>query len=208
MLYYNKGDLIMKKVFLSVLISTIVSLLFMEPTSLNANTSIDSEEENHREELREIWDDYRVDDTNSLMNFTTMGCTGPDLCLEPIDGGGEPDPSINDTGNILIALDSITDHVGLVADRYNVIEAHPNNPNGGVDYRENSWTDRYDYVKGLEVIGASDSSKQNAVNYAASQYGDPYSLATTRESESEWYCSKLVWRAWYEQGYDGMATFF
>lgn len=136
-----------------------------------------------REELRRIWDDYGIDSKYSMS------------IVPYID-------SIGGNGDILIALDSITDHVGIVKDTFTVIEAHPDNPNGGVDYRDNDWPSRYNSIKGLKVDGASSSKKSNAVKYAMTQIGKPYSLTTTHWTEDKWYCSKLVWRAWYEQGYD------
>jgi uncharacterized protein YycO len=109
---------------------------------------------------------------------------------------------IGTTGDILIALDSITDHVALVVDSYLVIEAHPDNPGGVVAYRENNWKARYEEIKGMKVSGANGIERNNAVNYAEAQLGEEYTLATTHWTEDSWYCSKLVWRAWYEQGYD------
>lgn len=87
-------------------------------------------------------------------------------------------------------------------DTYTVIEAHPDNPGSVVAYRDNNWKIRYNKIKGLYVKGATTTQKTNAVKYAEAQLGDPYSLATTRWTEDKWYCSKLVWRAWYNQGFD------
>lgn len=137
----------------------------------------------HRAELRAIWDSYSANDTNTVaMQMKTS--------------------SIGGCGDILLALDSITDHVGIVVDSYTVIEAHPDNPNKGVDYRDNNWPSRYNRIKGLQVDNSTSSEKSNAVAYADKQIGKPYNLLTTHWTEDEWYCSKLVWRAWYEQGYD------
>lgn len=138
----------------------------------------------HRKELRDIWDNYPAE--NKLVpNREDPGFTG-----------------IGNRGDILIALDSITDHVAIVKDMYTVIEAHPDNPGSVVAYRDNNWKTRYKKIKGLYVKGATTTQKTNAVKYAEAQLGDPYSLATTRWTEDKWYCSKLVWRAWYNQGFD------
>lgn len=190
----------MKKISLLGML-LVLGLLLSTPITIQAKKE-KSEEEKQREELREVWDSYQPVETVEMSMMAMSECIGPEFCLDPGDGGGEPDPTIYDTGNILIALDSITDHVGLVVDRYEVIEAHPDNPNGGVDYRDNDWGSRYDDIKGLEVINASDTAKENAVAYAEAQYGEPYTMATTHWTTDKWYCSKLVWRAWYEQGYD------
>lgn len=148
-------------------------------------TQFNSIELEARNELREIQDNYPVEDSRVEPYINDPGYTG-----------------IGTTGDILIALDSITDHVGIVQDTYTVIEAHPKNPNGGVDYRSNDWKSRYSKIKGLYIPKASSTNKKNAVSYAKSQIGEPYNLFADRWGTSDWYCSKLVWRAWYEQGFD------
>ncbi|MCA1031370.1 hypothetical protein LCL95_10065 [Bacillus timonensis] len=145
-----------------------------------------SVEEQHRAELREMWDKHvAVNQTNEEagMYGEVPGYTG-----------------IGSRGDILIALDSITDHVAIVEDAYVVIESHPNNPGGNVAYRDNNWKERYNEIKGLRVSPASSSQKSSAVSYAANQIGEPYVFNTDRWSTNEWYCSKLVWRAYYQQG--------
>ena len=37
-----------------------------------------------------------------------------------------------------------------------------------------------------------------ATEYARAQKPDTYSVATSKNNESEWYCSKLVWRSYME----------
>lgn len=182
-------------------------LLTMSQTSVNVSANEElTEEEKQREELREIWDDYQA--TTSSLEMTTMAIAcGPDICLEG-DGGGEPDPTTHDPGNIMMALDSITDHVGIIKDRYYIIDAHPANSNGGVDYTPNNWETRYNELKGLVVIGATAEEKAAAVSYATQQIGEPYDITSGHWTEDEWYCSKLVWRAWYEQGYDIEGRYF
>lgn len=177
-----------KRTLIGVVITTFFTISSMTVVSVNASevendiTNASSINAEHRAELREIWDDYMVDNSikNPLPNRTSIG----------------------GTGDILMALDSITDHVGIVVDSYTVIEAHPDNPNEGVDYRDNNWTSRYNHIKGIKVDNATSTQKSNAVSYADDQIGDEYSLTTTHWTEDKWYCSKLVWRAWYEQGYD------
>lgn len=51
------------------------------------------------------------------------------------------------------------------------------------------------------VKGAPDSAYINAVNYAKNQIGEPYKLKTTLGNTTEWYCSKLVFKAWELAGY-------
>lgn len=187
----------MKKKFMFV---TLTLILVFSCTAVFANDTVEKVayevndlkdiEQQQRMELRAIWNKYNVSSKSPAI---------------PSSMTRRPDPGytgIGSKGDILIALDSITDHVAIVKDTYIVIEAHPKNPNGGVDYRDNNWTERYSRIKGMSVSGASSSEKTDAVDYAEGEIGDPYSLATTHWTTDQWYCSKLVWRAWYEQGYD------
>lgn len=86
--------------------------------------------------------------------------------------------------------------------QYTVIEANIKAPYDGVQYRDNNWPQRYDKFKGLRVVNSTVSNRRNASNYAENQLNKPYSIVANRWSEDIWYSSKLVWRAWYEQGYD------
>lgn len=55
------------------------------------------------------------------------------------------------------------------------------------------------------VIGATNSTKNNAINFCISQLGKSYSLDFAKDtsiSEFDWYCSELVWAAFYNQGID------
>lgn len=143
--------------------------------------------EEQRVELREIWDDHQVEvERDKTENATSLNYTG----------------AIGHHGDILIALDSITDHVGLVKDSYVVIESHPDNPGGDVAYRDNNWGTRYNEIKGMEVKNASWTNQSEAIDYAEDQLGEPYNIWSGRWSTDEWYCSKLVWRAYYSQGID------
>lgn len=51
------------------------------------------------------------------------------------------------------------------------------------------------------VKGAPDSAYIKAVNYAKVQIGELYKLKTSLSNTSEWYCSKLVYKAWQSAGY-------
>lgn len=179
----------MKKTFLSLV--TVGCVLFggFVTVSAEENTStqnLDPQEqeilEEQRVELRGMWDDHKVD-PNIVQPFG-------------VDPGYK---GIGSIGDILIALDSITDHVAIVKDSYTVIEAHPDTDN--VAYRDNNWGERYDEIKGLRV-STSSTNKSKAVQYAEAQLGEPYSLFATRNQSSKWYCSLLVWRAYKEQGID------
>jgi uncharacterized protein YycO len=167
----------------------LVFSIFSQPVFASSLESSTKNEEKvilkeQRAELREMWDNHQVEVTE----FQTLG----------IDPGYT---GIGSKGDILIALDSVTDHVAIVKDTYTVIEAHPDNPNG-VNYRDNNWKERYSEIKGMRVDGATTTNKTNAVNYATAQLYEPYSIFSGRWTESDWYCSKLVWRAWYNQGFN------
>lgn len=153
--------------------------------------------ENQRRELREMWNEYSVE-LDKVDKLPLSEHNYKNILFGPDPGF----TGIGSTGDILIALDTITDHVGIVVDKYTVIEAHPDNPNGGVDCRDNNWKTRYNSIKGLYVKGANNMDCTNAVDYCEKQIGEPYNVLSGRWSEDEWYCSKLVWRGWYEQGYD------
>ena len=64
--------------------------------------------------------------------------------------------------------------------------------------------DRYDIKDAhiLRVKNASDTIKQNAVNFCANQIGKDYMLdfqKDTSSTEADWYCSELVWAAYKNQ---------
>lgn len=165
----------------------LISTSFAQATSESEWEGYTPEElkilEEQRKELRDMWDKYPVVQNHQPRLKTLQGSMGK-------------------CGDILIALDSLTDHVGLVQNGAHVIEAHPDNPNHGVAITLNCWPYRYKKIKGLEVEGAKDYQKADVVAYAEEQVGEPYDLFSGRWSENAWYCSKLVWRAWYREGYD------
>ncbi|MBN4050715.1 MAG: hypothetical protein COA82_11230 [Alkaliphilus sp.] len=174
-----------KRLIISCCVLVLLSANFVTVYAEKNASEMERIEREHREELRTMWDSHDVEISVKSIRLVDPGYTG-----------------IGSKGDILIALDSITDHVAIVKDAYIVIEAHPDNPNGGVDYRANDWISRYSEIKGLRVSGTSSSEKSEAVSYAENQIGEPYSLATTHWTTDKWYCSKLVWRAWYNQGFD------
>lgn len=57
----------------------------------------------------------------------------------------------------------------------------------------------------LRVNDATDEQKQKAVEFCISQLGSSYNLDfahDTSEDEEDWYCSELVWAAYYNLGID------
>jgi uncharacterized protein YycO len=160
----------------------------------NLNTELTKEEKQilkeQRAELRELWDQYPVE-INKKDKSSVQAASAQ------LSG------SIGSKGDILMALDSITDHVAIVKDSYTIIEAHPDTDD--VAYRSNDFPARYDDIKGLRV-STTYSKKSGAVSYAERQLGEPYTLFTTRNSTDSWYCSKLIWAAYMSQGIDLEST--
>lgn len=108
-------------------------------------------------------------------------------------------------GDILISFRAKTGgfahgHAGILSTtKDKVIEALPK---PGVVHQSASkyWStvpDEQQYY----VKNAPDKAYINAVNYAMKQVGDPYKLKTTIGNESQWYCSKLVYKACKSAGY-------
>lgn len=59
-----------------------------------------------------------------------------------------------------------------------------------------------DSVIAMRVNNTSASQALTAVQYARQFVGKPFSFIVTRNTSENWYCSKLVWRAWQSQGKD------
>lgn len=119
---------------------------------------------------------------------------------------------IGSYGDILVTLDGLSigslawagGHAGLVEDSNTVIECFGNKGNlNGVRRWPNDWAIRYDGVNGLRVNGATLAKYQAAKAEGGKHVGKPYNYnffyITTTNS---FYCSQLVWRAWYNQGFD------
>lgn len=67
----------------------------------------------------------------------------------------------------------------------------------------NDWKTRYSSPHGYWVTSAESGDYQAAAKYAESQMYDPYSIDFwDKYRTDEFYCSSLVWRAWYNQGED------
>ncbi|AIM16138.1 hypothetical protein HW35_07385 [Bacillus sp. X1(2014)] len=113
--------------------------------------------------------------------------------------------ALGTNGDILITYDNKTSgwnhgHAAIVRwDNSYVIEAWPN---AGVRYYTNNWKSRFTTWKGLWVSGADGADYDYAEYYARLQHGDPYSVAYGKYQDSYWYCSLLVWKAWYQAGFD------
>lgn len=63
----------------------------------------------------------------------------------------------------------------------------------------------------MRVFGATDEQINNAVNFCINELGSSYKLDFAKDysaNETDWYCSELVWAAYYNQGYDLEINFY
>ena len=51
-------------------------------------------------------------------------------------------------------------------------------------------------------VKASPQQKEKAVSYCRSQIGSPFHILSPQTEDGLWYCSKLIWFAFYKQGID------
>ncbi|WP_048602047.1 YiiX/YebB-like N1pC/P60 family cysteine hydrolase [Rubeoparvulum massiliense] len=73
-------------------------------------------------------------------------------------------------------------------------------PKTGVQYFTNDWKAK-SKVYGLWVKGATTTKYKNAASYAQNQIGKKYNWNFVNKfATDKFYCSQLVWRAWYNQG--------
>jgi uncharacterized protein YycO len=127
---------------------------------------------------------------------------------------------IGTAGNVLVTLDgssssSLIGHAGIVSDEVPegkkenrntlVVESFPkdkNHPDGVYHYR-NNWAIRYKTVKGMHISGADTVAYRTAAQDARFQIGKPYNWNfLSKKRVDRFYCSQLVWRAWYNRGRD------
>jgi len=109
------------------------------------------------------------------------------------------------TGNYLVTTDGwvgqipLPGHAGMVYSSSLTIESFAD----GVNWHLYShWEDDYDKVFEY-YVNAYGNQPVYAVQYATQQIGDPYNYNFFNVlNEDKFYCSQLVWRAWYEAGYD------
>lgn len=108
-------------------------------------------------------------------------------------------------GDILITYDNETSgwnhgHAAIVRKNNDyIVEAWPKE---GVRVYKNNWGNRFDSAYKFYVKGADDTDFNNAQKYAYSQLGKPYQLNVQKHFTDAYYCSQLVWKAWYEQDFD------
>lgn len=128
----------------------------------------------------------------------------PDSLQEGVTRSIYPTYNRGETGNYLVTTDGISSlpvpgHAGLIYTQNLCIESFAE----GVGWYINDWDTR-GYGNVFEYkVNYSGSAATNAALYAQIQVGDPYNYNFFNVwTESKFYCSQLVWRAWYNQGYD------
>lgn len=149
------------------------------------------------ENLRQNWDKRKAEVQKALKG---------EASLQAVAG------CIGSYGDILVTLDGLSigssawagGHAGLVEDSNTVIECFGNKGDlNGVRRWPNDWANRYNGVNGLRVNSATLANYQAAKAEGGKHVGKPYNYnffyITTTNS---FYCSQLVWRAWYNQGFD------
>jgi uncharacterized protein YycO len=120
---------------------------------------------------------------------------------------------IGQPGDILVTLDGTSagfewagGHTGIVSDVPGyVVEAFGNKSlsQNGVRHWVNDWKTRYKKVKALWVKGAKAEDYAYVATYNRQQLGKKYNYNFFNiKTTSRFYCSQLVWRAWYNRGWD------
>lgn len=140
-----------------------------------------------RDYMLKNWDKYQVnvDEKNSLSQQNIMKSSGGSRYKK---------------GDIVTSFDSPTGHAALAISGTEIIESRPKS---GVAIQPNNFNLIYNKVKGARVKDASRSEKNRAVSYARDQLGEPYNHNLLNKWKvNKWYCSQLVWRAYWEQGID------
>lgn len=121
--------------------------------------------------------------------------------------------AIGNPGDILVTLDGTSSgfewaggHTGIVSNMSGyVVESYGNQRLGsnGVRHWVNDWKTRYTKVKALWVDGAKANDYTYVAAYNREQIGKAYNYNFFNISTTDrFYCSQLVWRAWYNRGWD------
>ncbi len=91
------------------------------------------------------------------------------------------------------------------SDNYFLLSASNQVEDGGIKVGHDKiigyWADATETAV-YRVSNASAAARQGAINYSLQFKGKPFSFFTSRTSNSEFYCSKLVYRGWLSQGYE------
>lgn len=112
---------------------------------------------------------------------------------------------IGQTGDILVTPNSVTGSLSGHAGIINLWHKYTTEsyPNDGVQRRDNNWKTRYAKVICGEPKNVPVGPGLAAARYAESRKGFGYNWSFGNKwTTDRFYCSQLVWRAWYNQGYD------
>lgn len=120
--------------------------------------------------------------------------------------------SIGTCGDVLVTpinvLEAATTGRGSYSGHAAIVDSNPDYtiesmPNDGVQRRPNDWKTRYSKVVGGRVVGGTKEKADAATSYAANKIGSSYNwYFYDKLTEDSFYCSQLVWRAWFDQGID------
>ncbi|WP_054950669.1 YiiX/YebB-like N1pC/P60 family cysteine hydrolase [Numidum massiliense] len=122
--------------------------------------------------------------------------------------------SIGSKGDILVTLSGsssgssawVGGHAGIVSEvPGKVVESFGNKgkSNNGVRHWPNNWKNRYKKVKALGVRKSTGGDVTYAASYARGKIGKPYNYNFWNvKTVNSFYCSQLVWRAYYNRGFD------
>jgi hypothetical protein len=128
------------------------------------------------------------------------------------DGSGTntlPFTSFED-GDMIVTGGTATGHAGEWDSRYyrgslydSCVWSANVTPVNGVQREAPRKYRAYDYAWALWVPSLNAAKREEARTYAQAQYGEPYDIASSKTSQTRWYCSKLLWSSYrYTSGLD------
>jgi uncharacterized protein YycO len=205
----------MRKICLFTLATLITLFTFMLPSQSNAATidfnkiklSLQAKKETYLQ--RHYWSN-QLPTEQIKQEAAEKQVTIKDKQMESLFVSGN---AIGEPGDILVTLDGTSSgfewaggHAGIVSDVPGyVVESFGNKKQGlnGVRHWVNDWKTRFKKVKALWVKGAKAQDYAYVATYNRQQIGKSYNynffnITTT----SRFYCSQLVWRAWYNRGWN------
>lgn len=197
-----------------IFFTTTVKALSSDSTVESQNQIIEKSEKD-AQNLIENWDKIEVESPEKVEKFNQ----------ERLDYLQEINPQVNSSkartlnrlspsslgvyGDILITPSgqsssggNLTGHAGIVClDSDYAMEAYFSD---GVQRRVNDWKTRYSKVIDAGIEGpAWKKHYVGAAQYAEDREGFGYNANILNKwTTDKFYCSQLVWRAWYEQGFD------
>ncbi|NFI54519.1 hydrolase [Clostridium botulinum] len=218
---------VLTTMILSAFITTLGGSIFLESPVMadeikSSQSQINEEIKKNNTELKNLienWDEihvmsddeYKQKEAEKLEALQEYADENPELqknLIQTISTKSSSSSSIGSTGDILITPygesssgGSFSGHAGIVDLQWrNAIESYPAD---GVQRRVNDWKTRYPKVIGGSVKNSEPKDYLAASKYAASKIGCSYNKKFGQKRlTNKFYCSQLVWRAWYEQGYD------